>query len=120
MKKLLIFLILAAIALAGYVQPICKPQSVRKFQLRFQYACRQGVSFRSCKGDVFWNGKKIFSVAPRDYKVRTKVLYVYVDVGENSLKFQGSGCSDSYGLTIDNVRLVRQGTNVNIVVNGGF
>ena len=121
MNKLLLLLVFTGIAVAGYVKPICQPQqSQRKFQLRFQYACRQGVSFGSCKGDVFWNGKKIFSVAPRDYKVRTKVLYVYVDAGENSLKFQGAGCSDGYGLTIDNVRLVRYGTKVNIVVNGGF
>ena len=36
------------------------------------------------------------------------------------LKFQGTGCSDGYGLTIDNVQLVRYGTKKNIVVNGGF
>ena len=92
----------------------------RKFRLQFQYACRNGVSFNSCKGDVFWNGKKIFTVAPRDYKVRTKTLNVFVKVGDNSLKFQGRGCSDRRGLTIDNVRLVRYGSKVNIVVNGGF
>ena len=123
MKKILLLLVLVTIALSCLFRPpkcYGGPSNKRKFQLQFQYACRNGVSFNSCKGDVFWNGKKIFTVAPRDYKVRTKTLNVFVKVGDNSLKFQGRGCSDRRGLTIDNVRLVRYGSKVNIVVNGGF
>ena len=40
--------------------------------------------------------------------------------GKNTLKFEGTGKQDSYGLTIDNVQLVEEGTSKNIVVNGGF
>ena len=122
MKKLLFCLLLVALAISTHIQHCgCnQPNLKRKFKLTFQYACRQGVSFSSCKGDVLWNGKKIFSVAPNNYKVQTKVLYVFVNSGKNELKFQGSGCADGYGLTIDNVRLVRYVTKVNIVVNGGF
>lgn len=47
-------------------------------------------------------------------------LAVTVQVGSNSLQIEGAGISDSYGLTVDNVALVRAGTSVSIVVNGGF
>jgi len=43
-----------------------------------------------------------------------------VQAGKNILQIEGAGFSDGYGLTIDNVQLVRQGTLDNIVVNGGF
>ena len=33
---------------------------------------------------------------------------------------RGEGISDTFGLNVDNVKLVRQGTSRNIVVNGGF
>lgn len=36
------------------------------------------------------------------------------------LEIKGKGKADSYGLTIDNVRLVRDGTNKNLVINGDF
>jgi hypothetical protein len=41
-------------------------------------------------------------------------------VGKNTLQFVGAGTSDSYGLLIDDVSLVRAGTTQNIVVNGNF
>jgi hypothetical protein len=40
--------------------------------------------------------------------------------GKNVLEIRGEGTSDSFGLTIDNVRLVRKGTSQDIVVNGDF
>ena len=42
------------------------------------------------------------------------------EAGAHKLQIRGEGGSDSYGLIIDNVRLVKNGTNTNIVVNGGF
>ena len=71
-------------------------------------------------GDIYWNGKKIFTVIPCDYKINTQVLYVDVNAGPNSLKFQGAGISDGYGLTIDKVKLIRDGDTTNIVINGDF
>ena len=99
---------------------ITNQNNVRKYRLSFQYACRQNIAFGSCKGNVFWNGKHVLSINPHDYNVKTKVIDVYAKVGQNMLKFAGAGCSDSFGLTIDNVRLVRYGDKRNIVVNGGF
>ena len=71
-------------------------------------------------GDVFWSGLKICTVTPSDYKVHTKTLYIDINPGTNSLKFQGAGISDGYGLTIDNVKLIREGETTNIVINGDF
>ena len=62
----------------------------------------------------------ILAMAPEDYQVHSKKLQVFVDSGENTLKFVGTGTSDRSGLTIDNVKLVRYGTAENIAVNGGF
>ena len=62
----------------------------------------------------------ILAVAPEDHKIHLKVMQVFVNEGDNSLKFVGTGESDRRGLTIDNVKLVRYGTKVNICVNGDF
>ena len=60
-------------------------------------------------------------VSPSDYAINTHQSYVYAKPGQNSLNFKDIGCfDDSYGLTIDNVKLVRDGTAEDIVVNGGF
>ena len=71
-------------------------------------------------GDIFWNENKIFTVIPCDYKVNNQVLYVDISAGPNSLRLQGAGISDGYGLTIDNVKLIRDGDKTNIVINGDF
>ena len=100
---------------------ICHPPILSSaFKLSFEYACREGRSFETCKGKVFWNGKVIDHITPNDYKVHTFFLWVTVRVGENSLKFVGHGWSDCFGLTIDNVKLVRSGTTENICINPGF
>ena len=62
----------------------------------------------------------IHAVAPEDHKIHTKVIEVFAQVGENYLKFVGTGKSDKRGLTIDNVKLLRYGTKVNIAINGDF
>ncbi len=106
--------------------PVRPPQNCdnqllsNSFTLSFQYACRQQVAFQSCLGDIVWNNVVIYSIVPTDYLVHTVNLAVTVQVGSNSLQIEGAGISDSYGLTVDNVALVRAGTSVSIVVNGGF
>lgn len=95
-------------------------QQTNKFHLSFQWACRKNVPFASCQGVVVWNDVIILSVNPSDYAIHTENLVVYVQQGQNKLQFEGAGQSNSYGLTIDNVILKRDGTLVNIVVNGGF
>jgi len=71
---------------------------------------------------VIWNNDVIFSVVPTDYGIHTAIITVTAVVGENILQFEGAGVSDTVGLGITNVALVRQGdsTNTNIVVNGDF
>ena len=71
-------------------------------------------------GKLYWQGKYIYKIAPRDYNVRTVSGWLRVNEGTNRLAFQGFGTSDSYGLTINNVQLIREGTSTNICVNGGF
>lgn len=91
-----------------------------QFTLTFQYACRPGVAFQSCLGEVVWNNVIVYSVVPSDYSWHSISVAITVLPGKNSLQFVGAGVSDSYGLLIDNVQLVRQGTTTNIVVNGDF
>jgi hypothetical protein len=78
------------------------------------------IDFKSCSGQVKWNDYVVQSLNPCDYSVNTASIYVNAKIGENNIKFEGTGVSDSYGLTIDNVRLVKYGTNINIVTNGDF
>lgn len=99
--------------------PIPAPLS-NKFDLSFQYACRQGTSLGSCLANVLWNDQIIVSIVPSNYNVQTFTVQVQAKAGENRLQIEGAGVSDSYGLTVDNVKLIRVGTTQNIVVNGGF
>lgn len=57
---------------------------------------------------------------PSDYSIHIFKVNVTAVIGQNSLQIEGAGISDSYGLTIDNVQLVRVGSAQNIVVNGDF
>lgn len=117
MKPSFISLVVLAaifINLNGQTCNLCAPPPPgtlnRRFLLEFQYACRQGTAFSSCQGEVHWNGYRINMMFPFDNNIHTFKKYVDVIEGENSLKFQGAGTSDSYGLTIDNVKLTREGT----------
>nr|BAK01612.1 predicted protein [Hordeum vulgare subsp. vulgare] len=97
------------------------PQTLsNQFTFTFQYACRPNVAFQSCLGEVVWNNVIVYSVVPSDYSWHSVTLTLTVQSGRNALQFVGAGLSDSYGLLIDNVTLVRQGTTANIVVNGDF
>lgn len=90
------------------------------FTLSFKYSCRPNVAFQSCLGEVLWNNVIIKTIMPNDYIFHTFSIKVASLVGKNSLQFVGAGTSDSYGLLIDDVSLVRDGTTANIVINGNF
>jgi len=94
--------------------------STKTYKLEFQYACRKNIAFDSCEGKVLWNGEKALHVVPVDHDVHVQTVDIDVVPGKNILRFEGAGKQDSYGLTIDNVKLVEVGTNSNIVINGGF
>lgn len=89
-----------------------------QFTLSFSYVCRNNVPFQSCLGEVVWNNVIIYSIIPTDYSVQTRTLTVTALVGRNTLQFSGAGTSDSYGLLIDDARLIRGSSN--IVINGDF
>ena len=93
------------------------PES-NQFTLSFSYVCRNNVPFQSCLGEVVWNNFIIYSIIPTDYSVQTRTLTVTALVGRNTLQFSGAGTSDSFGLLIDDARLIRG--SVDIVVNGDF
>lgn len=98
----------------------CQLPLTNQFTLKLQYACRKDVPLESCLADIVWNNKIVLSIVPVDYAVKTYSLLVTVKPGQNTLQIEGAGISDSYGLIVDNVQLIRQGTTQNIVVNGGF
>ncbi len=91
-----------------------------KFTLSFQFACRSGVAFRSCLGEVVFNNVIVLSIVPSNYIWNTVNLAITVQPGRNALQFSGAGISDDFGLLIDNVRFVREGTSQNILINGDF
>ena len=72
----------------------------------------------SCKCDVFWDNKWFYTVSPVDKKVHKQTLVLDAKPGVQKLAFRGAGKSDGLGITIDNVKLVRD--NENFVWNGGF
>lgn len=69
--------------------------------------------------NVWWNGAVIAAVKPTDYEIHTFVQDVTAKAGENKLSFVSSGDITGGGLSVDNVRLVRQITE-DVIVNGGF
>jgi hypothetical protein len=107
--------------------PLIRPAVMPKlagpgaYTLQFEYACRKNIKFESCQGKAFWNGNEVANVVPVDHKRHVKTAQVEVQAGEeNVLRFEGSGEHDSFGLTIDNVKLTKVGSTENIVINGGF
>jgi hypothetical protein len=69
---------------------------------------------------VLWNGAVVYSVLPKDFSIQTASVEVMSKPGPNMLQFEGSENSNGYGLTIDNVKLIKKGTNKDFVINGGF
>lgn len=57
---------------------------------------------------------------PTSYNITQYNQLISVDTGENTLLIKGVGGIEVYGLTVDNVRLVRQGSTDNIIENGNF
>jgi len=45
---------------------------------------------------------------------------VQLQSGDNLLQFDGTGLDDSYGITIDNVKLISAYNGTNLIVNGDF
>lgn len=56
---------------------------------------------------VYWNGKLIAHITPRDYSINHASYSVVARKGNNYLKFVGAGDSDGHGATIGHVKLIR-------------
>lgn len=104
-----------------YQQPPPRPQiETNRFILSFEFAAREGRCLDDSRGNVLWNGYVVYSIKPCDYEIHPVSIEVKSEGEDNTLEFEGAGASNSYGVTIDNVRLVRKGTSRDLVVNGGF
>jgi hypothetical protein len=57
---------------------------------------------------IYWNNLLVGSIDPSDYNIHTFAAKVVPKSGTNNLTIIGSGISDSFGLTIDDVRLNRE------------
>jgi hypothetical protein len=93
---------------------------VQTYTLSVDYAVRKGIAFSSASFTATWNGNQIASVIPTDYNKHTASWTVTGAAGNNVVTFTGTGTSDSYGVTITNVRLVQVGATNNLIVNGDF
>jgi hypothetical protein len=74
-------------------------------------------------GNVLWNNVVLDSLhygKTNQVGVNHAVYYVTLNPGENILQFDGTSRSDSYGLTIDNVKLTSDYNSTNLVINGDF
>ena len=69
---------------------------------------------------MYWNNVLIASLVPNDYNIHKLNQKVEAIVGTNTLRIEGAGYSDCFGLGIDNVQLIRVGSKKDIVINGGF
>ena len=95
-------------------------QKTNTFSLSLQFAARKSIGLGSNQGKVYWNNVLIGNLAPSDYNIHTFTANLRAKVGQNILRIEGGGVSDGYGLTIDNVKLIKSGTGQNLVVNGDF
>ena len=86
-----------------------------------EYACKETIPLNSCKGKIFWNDELIYSLSVSDYAINSVSLKVLTEIGSNNtLRFEDDGIKDGAGLSIDNVKLLKNARSKNIVVNGDF
>ena len=57
--------------------------------------------------NAYFNCEKIYEFVPQNYNIVHVKKIVTAKKGNNTLAFEGAGTSDSYGATIDNVKLYR-------------
>jgi hypothetical protein len=74
----------------------------------------------SSQGNVLWNNFVLASLFPTNNSVQHASFQVTLNLGDNILQFDGSGLSDSYGISIANVQLYSVYNSTNLVKNGNF
>lgn len=80
------------------------------YQLKFEWGARKGRNFDDSKFEVYFDGKKIKSLNPCDYKVHTETIDIDVktDCQNEEVKFCAVGTANSYGAFIKSVSLRRK------------
>ena len=90
------------------------------YTLSLDWAAHPAVALASSEGEVWWNYEKVLTLKPNNFDIRSASTKVYAKPGENVLQLRGAGVSDWYGVTVSNVRLVKDSENRNLIVNGDF
>jgi hypothetical protein len=99
------------------------PGSTLTYKLEFDWAVRTaGTSDAdTSKANILWNNVVIGSL---QYGGSTGINHatftVTLNSGDNVLQFDGTGKSDSYGVSIDHVKLTSAYNSTNLIVNGDF
>jgi len=80
-----------------------------KHQLGFDWAGRSGISADSNQFDVKLNGQVLKSIKPADSDVHRDTVEFQIDScpAESTIEFCGTGASDSYGSSVDNIKLAK-------------
>lgn len=106
-------LVLTEIATMGVEEP-------NSFTLSLDFAAEEGKPLEKTGGEIYWNKKLVGELIPTNYNIAHYTLQLQVDSGQNTLLIKAAGGIEAYGLTIDNVKLVRKGSTDNIIDNGDF
>lgn len=72
--------------------------------IEYSYAARAGC-VETSQGKIFWNNKLIEEIIPKDELIHVGKLEVTAEAGDNIFEIEGSGTSDSYGLTVTGFKL---------------
>jgi hypothetical protein len=100
------------------------PGSTLTYTLEFDWAPRT-VGFSdldSSKADILWNNVVIGSLVSTtaNQGVNHATFLVTLSAGDNILQFDGTSFSDSYGISVDNIKLTSAFNSTNLIVNGAF
>mgnify|MGYP003685914575 CR=1 FL=1 len=76
-----------------------------KYSLSLDCAARKGVDVGTSQLEIVWNGEVVRTVTPEDYQIAHVDLALDGKAGKNTLTLRGTGASDQYGISVDNVQL---------------
>lgn len=94
------------------------------YTLEFDWAVRTlgSPNFDTSKADILWNNIVIDSLLcdGTNLAINHAKYTVKLHLGDNTLQLDGTSFSDSYGISIDNVKLYSACNSTNLIVNGDF
>jgi len=94
------------------------------YNIEFDWASRTlgCSSLDSSKGNVLWNNVVIGSLisTASNTGINHASFQVTLNSGDNLLQFDGTSLSDSFGISIDNVKLTSVYNTTNLIIGGDF